>query len=60
MEIARVTKTWEAMARTTFTNAGSYVMRVHQRLGDPLRSLVFAAALTADLALKQDARGLGA
>ena len=42
-----------------FTNADTYAVRVHHRLDDPLRSLVFATALTVDLALKQDARGLG-
>ena len=59
VEMARITKTWEGLARTVFTNADTYVVRVHQRMGEPLRSLVFATALTVDLALKQDARGLG-
>jgi hypothetical protein len=30
---------------------------VHQRLEDPLASLVLASALTVDTALKQDERG---
>jgi len=56
-EVARITKTWEGLARTLFTTADNYVVRVHQRLEDPLASLVLASALTVDTALKQDDRG---
>jgi hypothetical protein len=59
-EVARVTKTWEGLARTVLSNADTYVVRIHQPLNEPLRSLVCAVALSIDLALKQDARGLGA
>jgi len=58
-EIARITKTWEGFARTLFTTADNYVVQVHRQLPDPLASLVAAAALTVDTALKQDSRGLG-
>ena len=57
-EVARITKTWEGLARTVFTTADTYVVQVHQRLDDPLASLVLAGALTVDTALKQDRRGL--
>jgi hypothetical protein len=57
-EVARITKTWEGLARTVFTTADDYVVQVHQRLADPLASLVLAGALTVDTALKQDRRGL--
>jgi uncharacterized protein YxjI len=59
-EVARITKTWEGFAKTMFTTADNYVVQIHQRLPEPLRSLVVASALTVDTALKQDARGLGA
>ena len=59
IEVARITKTWEGTARTVLSTADTYVVRVHQRLSEPLRSLVFVAGLTVDLALKQDSRGLG-
>jgi Scramblase/Protein of unknown function (DUF2510) len=59
LEVARITKTWEGLAKTMFTTADNYVLRIHQQLADPLLSLVVAAALTVDTALKQDARGLG-
>jgi uncharacterized protein YxjI len=59
IEVARITKSWEGLARTMFTNADTYAVRIGHRLGDPLRTLVIATALTVDLALKQDARGLG-
>ena len=56
-EVARITKTWEGLARTLFTTADNYVVHMHTRLPDPLASLVIAAALTVDTALKQDDRG---
>ena len=56
-EVARITKTWEGLAKTLFTTADNYVVHVHTRLPDPLASLVIASALTVDTALKQDDRG---
>lgn len=58
-EIARITKTWEGLAKTMFTTADNYVVQIHRPLPDPLASLVVASALTVDTALKQDSRGLG-
>jgi len=58
-EVARITKTWEGLAKTMFTSADNYVLQIHHQLPDPLLSLVVATALTVDTALKQDARGLG-
>jgi uncharacterized protein YxjI len=57
-EIARVTKTWEGLAKTMFTTADNYVVQIHRTLPEPLRSLVVASALCIDTALKQDRRGL--
>ena len=58
-EVARITKTWEGLAKTMFTTADNYVVHIVRRLEDPLRSLVVAAALSVDTALKQDKRGFG-
>jgi uncharacterized protein YxjI len=58
-EIARITKTWEGLAKTMFTTADNYVVQIHRPLQEPLRSLVVAAALSVDTALKQDSRGFG-
>jgi len=58
-EVARITKTWEGLAKTLFTTADNYVVHVHLRLPEPLASLVIASALTVDTALKQDDRGFG-
>jgi uncharacterized protein YxjI len=58
-EVARITKTWEGLAKTMFTTADNYVVQIHRPLEDPLRSLVVAAAVSVDTALKQDDRGLG-
>jgi uncharacterized protein YxjI len=59
VEVARITKTWEGLAKTMFTTADNYVVQIHRPLDDPLRSLVVASALSVDTALKQDSRGLG-
>lgn len=58
-EVARITKTWEGLAKTMFTTADNYVVKIHRPLEEPLRSLVVAAAVSVDTALKQDSRGLG-
>jgi uncharacterized protein YxjI len=58
-EVARITKTWEGLAKTMFTTADNYVLQIHRQLPDPLLSMVVASALTVDTALKQDSRGLG-
>ncbi|GGJ45538.1 phospholipid scramblase-related protein [Streptomyces brasiliensis] len=58
-EVARITKTWEGLAKTMFTTADNYVLQIHFQLPEPLLSLVVATALTVDTALKQDSRGLG-
>ncbi len=59
VEVARITKTWEGLAKTMFTTADNYVLQIHRPLEEPLRSLVVASAASVDLALKQDARGFG-
>ena len=58
-EVARVTKTWEGLAKTMFTTADNYVLQITNRPSEPLNSLVVASALGIDTALKQDNRGLG-
>jgi uncharacterized protein YxjI len=58
-EVARITKTWEGAAKTMFTTADNYVVKIHRPLEEPLRTLVVAAALAVDTALKQDQRGFG-
>jgi hypothetical protein len=45
------------LAKAVFTTADNYVVEIARPLEDPLRSLVVAAALSVDTALKQDARG---
>jgi uncharacterized protein YxjI len=57
VEVARIKKTFEGLAKTMFTSADNYVVRIHRPLEDPLLSLVVASALTVDTALKQDSRG---
>jgi uncharacterized protein YxjI len=59
-EVARITKTWEGLAKTVFTTADDYLLEVGSaQLPLAMRQLVLASAAGVDLALKQDARGLG-
>ena len=55
-EVARVTKKFAGLARAVFTTADNYVVEIHEELSQPLASLVVAAALSIDTALKQDSR----
>ena len=52
-EIAEVTKTWAGWSKERFTKADNYVVQIHRPLEDPLHSLVIAATLALDIALKQ-------
>ena len=57
-EVARITKTWEGLAKTLFTTADDYLLEVSGAPDLTLRRLILASAAGVDLALKQDARGL--
>ena len=59
VEVARISKTFEGFAKTMFTTADNYVVQIHQRMAEPLNSLIVASALSIDTALKQDSRGFG-
>jgi hypothetical protein len=54
--VARITKTFAGLVQAAFTTADNYVVQIHRPLEEPLRSLVVAAALSVDTALKQDDR----
>jgi uncharacterized protein YxjI len=57
-EVARITKTWEGLAKTLFTTADDYLLEVSSPAVTPtLRQLILASAAGVDLALKQDSRG---
>ncbi len=59
-EVARITKTFEGVAKTLFTTADNYVLQISRPdLPEPFRSMVVASALVVDTALKQDQRGFG-
>lgn len=53
-QVARVTKKFAGVLKEAFTTADNYLVEVHAQLSDPLASMVVAAALTVDTALKQD------
>ncbi len=55
-EVARITKEWAGLGKEAFTTADNYVLEIKQPIEDPLLSLVVAAALCVDTALKQDSK----
>lgn len=58
-EIGRITKKWAGLGKELFTTADNYVFEISATVGGPLRLLALGSAVGVDLALKQDARGLG-
>lgn len=52
-EIGRITRTFAGVLKEVFTKADSYVVETHKPLEEPLRTLVMAAALAVDTALRQ-------
>jgi uncharacterized protein YxjI len=53
-EIARVTKTFGGRVKESFTTADNYVVEMHRHVAGPLASMVVAAALTIDTALRRN------
>lgn len=53
-EVARINKKWAGFGKELFTTADSYALEIHQDLDRPLHSLVLAAAVAVDTALKQN------
>ena len=53
-EIARIDKTWAGALTELFTTADNYAVNIKTTIEQPLLSLVVAAALSVDTALKQD------
>lgn len=59
VEIAVITKKWTGWLQERLTTADKYVLHKHRHLDEPLNSLVTAAAIAVDLALKQGDPALG-
>jgi len=55
-QVARITKEWAGFGKEVFTTADNYVLEIIKPIEDPLLSLVVAAALCVDTALKQDSK----
>jgi uncharacterized protein YxjI len=55
-DVARITKKWAGVMKEAFTTADNYFVEITAPIDDPLRSLVLAAALCVDTALKQDSK----
>jgi hypothetical protein len=58
-EVGRITKKFAGLTKAMFTSADHYLYEIQPSVSGPLRLLGLASAVGIDLALKQDARGLG-
>lgn len=56
-EVARITKTWAGWAKERFTKSDNYVVEISLPVDQPLHSLVLAASLAVDTALKETNAG---
>ena len=52
-EVARITKTWQGMAKAMFSTADNYVVQFHRQVPDPLLSMIVASGVTVDTVLSQ-------
>ena len=53
-EVARITRAWEGLPETLVMTADDHVLQLRRPLPEPLRTLVVAAALAVDPALRRD------
>lgn len=56
--VATITRDWDGLDRSRFPSTDDYVVRISQPVPEPLRTLVVAASVALDVALRPDARGL--
>ena len=57
-KVATITRDWEGLDRSRFPSTDDYVVRIQQPVPEPLRTLVLAAALSLEVALRPDTRGV--
>ena len=56
-KVATITRDWDGLDRSLFPSTDDYVVRIKQPVPEPLRTLVLAAALSLEVALRPDTRG---
>ena len=57
-KVATITREWDGLDRSRFPSTDDYVVRISQPVPEPLRTLVVAAALSLEVALRPDTRGV--
>ncbi len=56
--VATITRDWDGLDRSRFPTTDDYVVRITQPVPEPLRTLVVAATVALDVALRPDTRGV--
>lgn len=56
-QVATITRDWEGLDVTRFPRPDGYVVRISQPMHEPLRTLVVAAAISLEVAVRPDSRG---
>jgi hypothetical protein len=57
-QVATITRDWTGLDLTKFTRPDDYVVRITDTVHEPLRTLVVACALSLEIAVRPDARGV--
>jgi hypothetical protein len=57
-QVATITRDWTGLDLTKFTRPDDYVVRIADTVHEPLRTLVVACALSLEIAVRPDTRGV--
>ncbi len=57
--VATITRDWDGLDPSGFASTDDYIVRLSQPVPEPLRTLAVAAAVSLDVAIRPDPRGIG-
>jgi hypothetical protein len=57
-QVATITREWAGLDLTKFSSPDDYVVRIREGVHEPLRTLVVACALSLEIAVRPDTRGI--
>ena len=57
-QVATITRDWKGLDLTNFSSPDDYVVRVNDSVHEPLRTLVVACALSLEIVVRPDSRGV--
>ena len=57
-QVATITREWAGLDHTLFSSPDDYVVRIRETVHEPLRTLVVACALSLEIVVRPDTRGI--